>query len=78
MRLMGHRRSNPVESSPIVGSGWLPMETEPGDRVLLESKDAGDRVPVETLLALGLRAERHYRIVRECEIAAVLEPDAAE
>jgi hypothetical protein len=50
------------------------METAAGDRVALESRDAGDRVTVETLLSLGLDPERHYRIVRECEIAAVLEP----
>lgn len=73
-RLMGHRRTTPVDASPVVGAGWLEMETQVGDRVLLESRDAGDRVPVESLIGLELDPERHYRIVRECEIAAVLEP----
>lgn len=74
-RLRPERRTVPVDASPLVGSGWIPMETSVGDRVLLESRDGGDRVPVEVLVGLGLDPERHYRIVRECEIAAVLEPD---
>lgn len=73
VRLMGARRSHPVEQSPVVGRGWLEMETAPGDRVLLESRDAGDRLPVDVLASLGLREDRHYRVVRECEIAAVIE-----
>ena len=73
-RLVPSRRTQPVDASPTIGTGWYTMETAPGDRVMLESRDAGDRVTVETLLGLGLDPERHYRIVRECEIAAVLEP----
>lgn len=74
-RLHPHRRTLPTDASPTVGTGFIPMETQEQDRVLLDSPTCGDRPRPETLLALGLDPERDYRIVRECEIAAVLEPE---
>lgn len=75
-RMFPRRRAHPCDASPTVGRGWVPMQTAPGMRVLLGSKDAGDKVPVETLLSLGLDPERHYRIVREAEIDGELLPSA--
>lgn len=73
LRAKPDRRTRPSDASPMVGRGFIPNETRTGDRVLLDSPDAGDRVAVETLLELGLDPARHYRVVREAEIAAVVE-----
>lgn len=75
-RMFPRRKTVPCDASPTIGRGMIPMQVEPGMRVLLGSRDAGDRIPVETLLSLGLNPERHYRIVREAEIDGELLPSA--
>lgn len=72
IRTHPHRRTTPCDASPRVGIGLMPMETNVGDCVLLDNPAAGDRVPVPVLVRAGLDPDRHYRIVREAEIAAIL------
>ena len=74
IRLKPDRKSEPVESSPIVSAADLvPNTVRVGDTVLVDSQLVGQPVDPE---ALGFDSlGRVWRIVRESEILAVLEED---
>ena len=77
-RVFPERSTQPTDASPWHAVGFMPNNTKPGMHVLMESRHSGQRVTVEQCLMLELDPERHYRIVRDCEVIAVLEPDAAQ